>query len=130
MKFLGSSKAVVDAREKFMNNFEEHGWLEDLDIVENLINLLDIEKFHTKNTTCGSGNNENNCYICFTYLVDDEEPPAKWCNNKNCSSWYHYSCLVQWLLTVISSVRLYDHISGPCPYCDEVIFYLHYVFQL
>ncbi|XP_066903513.1 E3 ubiquitin-protein ligase FANCL isoform X2 [Halyomorpha halys] len=119
VKFLGSMKAVAEGKKKYIRNIEVFGWKEELDVAENLTRLFEIDKLPVKESTCKAIDNENECYICFMSTIENEEPPSKWCNNPQCSSWYHHSCLVQWLQMVVSCAELSDHISGTCPYCGE-----------
>lgn len=119
IRFLGCMDAVAEAREKYVRNVESIGWHDELDVAGNISQLLEVYPLPVKTSLSpGSQRKEKDCYICFC-SDDDEEPPSKWCSNERCTSWYHYSCLMEWFKTIVSSRLLYDHISGPCPYCDE-----------
>lgn len=77
------------------------GWKEEVDVAENLTHLFEIEKLPARVSTYETMDSENECYICFMSTIENEEPPSKWCNNPQCSSWYHHSCLVQVLQSIL-----------------------------
>lgn len=82
--------------------FQEIGWDEDLNICDNLLQILNLDRF-PKPTFLPSTEAATNffyqqgvCCICFTLRLDNEDLlPTKMCNNTKCVSHFHITCLAQ-----------------------------------
>ena len=70
-------------------------WAPEVDVAKNIAHLFGIKKLPVNISTNITMASENECFICFTSCIENEEIPSKWCNNDKCSSWYHHSCLLQ-----------------------------------
>lgn len=128
IRFLGSENAVLPLRNTAENNLKELGWDEDLNICDNLLQILNLDRFPQRSflpsseTATKSFYEQGVCCICFTLRLDNEDLlPTKMCNNSKCVSRFHITCLAQWFQSVPTNIPSFNLISGECPSCGERI---------
>lgn len=93
---------------------QEVGWDEDLNICDNLLQILNIDKFpqpfFMPSTEAATNYfyQQEVCCICYTLRLDDEDLlPTKMCNNTQCESQFHVTCLAQVIAYLDSACVVY-----------------------
>ncbi|XP_076233600.1 E3 ubiquitin-protein ligase Fancl isoform X2 [Calliopsis andreniformis] len=124
IKFMGSEVEVESKRELVSKNL--HYWNPNHSIIDNLMTLLDIDKFPIKEEkTCAQDEDvivaDEECCICFSMDLDNNILPDKICSNEKCRRHFHTPCLLQWLQAVAGNHVIFNYIHGSCPHCQENI---------
>ncbi|XP_046615116.1 uncharacterized protein LOC124302712 isoform X1 [Neodiprion virginianus] len=125
IKILGSDSEVAKYREIVSGNFEL--WDPSNSLSENLRILLNLEEFPQATLTkdekqCDSGLfNDEECCICFSLELNDNELPEKVCNNNTCGKQFHTACLLQWLQAIPGNQVVFNQLHGACPHCGQNI---------
>ncbi|XP_049840059.1 E3 ubiquitin-protein ligase FANCL-like isoform X1 [Schistocerca gregaria] len=123
IKFLGPEKTVSEFRERLIYRFEE--WDSEMSLPDNLKSVLGFESFPEKPE--GTDEDEANllirpgeCFVCFSVRLEGSLP-SEACPSERCGSIFHMDCLYQLLMSLPTSHRSFNRISGECPSCGAAI---------
>ncbi|XP_015588766.1 E3 ubiquitin-protein ligase FANCL [Cephus cinctus] len=123
IKLMGCNTETEKYTEIISKNLEN--WDPENDIIQNLLSLLNLTEFPQPpiddNKDKGGIVNDDECCICFSYELDNEQAPEKICDNRKCKRRFHTLCLRTWLQGVAGNEIVFDHICGKCPNCGENI---------
>ncbi|KAL0267682.1 UNVERIFIED_CONTAM: hypothetical protein PYX00_009877 [Menopon gallinae] len=123
IKFIGCQSTVDEFREVLQKNLMNEVWDPQCGVLHNLMNVLEVE-FPPKPDIVENELNliqSGECAICFMVRVA-KETPSVICDNDNCLSNYHASCLSKYLLSIPRSNVCFGRVQGKCPNCEEPIF--------
>ncbi|KAL7293375.1 hypothetical protein TKK_0013141 [Trichogramma kaykai] len=126
IKFLGAKKEVEKYRDMIQDEDAIDKWELEDSVYENLLTLLNIDEFPVKPKQAeeneeGGMVGDEECCICFSKEIEENELPNEVCNNYRCRKNFHSTCLFQWLQELVSNKIVFNQIFGPCPNCgDEV----------
>lgn len=62
---------------------------------------------------------DGECCICFSN-IDNSKLAMVICENNKCSSYFHASCLYDWLRPMANRITTSEVIQGACPNCEKV----------
>lgn len=103
MKLFGTDDEVKKYKDIMTEN--THKWNDDSTIIENLQTLLNIDELPKPPIDNGQKNDvligENDCFICFSFDLDDGETPVVICSNSKCHKNFHASCLYKVTFIII-----------------------------
>lgn len=124
IEFRAQKEQVEVFRSKLEKNVMDIEWDPEVDIHLNLLSVLELDCFPTKEN--GPGPEEEvllqpgECGICFEDRLDGR-PADQRCYNARCSSQYHQVCLLKYLRTNLGNVRIKNAVLGRCPTCRDTI---------
>lgn len=125
IRILGSDSEVLKYREIISDNFEL--WDPNNTTSENLLLLLNLQEFpkisnakEEKRKDNGLFNDEE-CGICFSLELNEDELPDRICDNEKCRKHFHNACLLQWLQAIPGNQVVFNQLYGACPFCGQNI---------
>ncbi|XP_026479590.1 E3 ubiquitin-protein ligase FANCL-like [Ctenocephalides felis] len=127
LTFIGPNEQV----DKFTNTITRNlkNWKNEVNLFRNLLTILDLMYFPSRKSVAESLNQPTNdlvlisdgeCCICFSN-IDNSKLAMVICENNKCSSYFHASCLYDWLRPMANRITTSEVIQGVCPNCEKII---------